>query len=125
MSPNITLEPQTKNLDLYITQGTDYQIFFLIKDSAGEEIDCSEWTAKSQIRDKPISKSGGIKAEFSTEFQLSENGIQSVLALTLPKAESVKLVKESFFWDLDLIDPDGKTRTPYGGLVIVTLQYTE
>lgn len=121
---DIILESRTKPLDLPITQGTDYRLHLVIKDENNTEIDCTGWTAKSQIRTAPIAGGGRVVAEFFASFLLSENNIRSVLRLDLTKTESSKLTSKKLYWDLDLVDAQGRTETPYSGAVNVTLEYT-
>lgn len=121
---DVILESRTKTLDLPITQGTDYRLLLVVKDEDDAEIDCTGWTAKSQIRTAPVSGGGRVVAQFVTSFQLSENNIRSVLRLDLTKTESSKLNSKKLFWDLDLVDAQGRTETPYSGTVNVTLEYT-
>ena len=90
----------------------------VIKDSAGDLLDLTNYTANSQMRKHYTSNS-------STTFTTAVNTTSSVVTISLTANETSNVVFGRYLYDLEITSNTGIITRSYEGLVTVTPEITK
>jgi|TARA_R110000851_G_scaffold39966_6_gene101130 hypothetical protein len=104
--------------NLVIDQGTTFSANLVIKDSAGDLLDLTNYTANSQMRKHYTSNS-------STTFTTAVNTTSSVVTISLTANETSNVVFGRYLYDLEITSNTGIITRSYEGLVTVTPEITK
>ena len=104
--------------DLSIYQGDDYGAEVSVLNADGSAADLTGATAKAQIRVDTADKAPAVVAEMTASIAGSK------VTLSLLKAETAKLTRPNYVWDLQLAMPSGGVITVLNGRVTVTPEVT-
>jgi len=113
----------TAHYNLEIAQGANYEEFFNLKDSNGDPLNLTGYTANLQIR--PYVSSDIVLLNASTENGLIFiNGLLGRIELNFSSNDTDQLIYTDSVYDLFLTDPNGFKVKPLEGFVKVKRKVT-
>lgn len=103
--------------DLYIDQGTDFEVAMTLTDEGGNVLDLSNSTASAQIRKSYTSLT-------FTAFATSINAIGGEITLSLDADQTGLLEAGRYVYDVELVDAANSVTRVVEGVVTITPQVT-
>ena len=104
--------------NLVIDQGATFSANLVIKDSVGDLLDLTNYSANSQMRKHYTSTT-------STSFTTAINTTSSVVTISLTANETSNVVSGRYVYDLEITSNTGIVTRSYEGIVTVTPEVTK
>jgi hypothetical protein len=108
-----------RRINLALYQGDDWAGMVTVTNADGTPADLTEYTAQSQIRSGTADQTWRVAAQL--ECTVIEPNLISIL---LTNEQTTLLREPAYFWDLQVISPDGQVSTLIAGDVAVTHEIT-
>jgi hypothetical protein len=106
-----------QNYDLSIYRGDYVEIIVTVKDSFGAPVDLTGSTSKAQLKENYGSSS-------AIDFTCTPTGVTGQVNISLSSADTSALTANSYIWDFQITDSNGRTRTYLAGDVVAFNEVT-
>ena len=108
---------------LVIDQGSNLRETFVYKDSDGNAVNLSGFTARSQIR-ASYTATNTILSATSAAGTLTITPATGTISFNVPAATTAALAPGNYVWDLEIVDSSGVVTRLVGGTCSVTPEVT-
>lgn len=111
------------NYDITIEQGATFQLNLIWKDSGGNPIDLTDYTARMQVRQKYTSDEAALS--LSTENgTIVMGGVSGTVNISAPAADTANLSIKTGVYDVEIVSPSGVVTRLIEGCVVVSPEVT-
>ena len=116
------IKSATAYVDYEEFEGDTLEMSFTWKDSAGDVIDISAYTAKADIKEKITDVLPLLRLTHTNGIALSDAAPN--LVLTVSDVQTAALGKGKFVYDIELTEPSGKVNTLVSGNIVLNQSVT-